>query len=485
MTSPIVFEITNYLETDSIDLSNDNPKLISGSFSQNLTEGGELVTETFRTIAVGTTRAVARASIIDLERLLNKAPAFHKYLSESESIWLKASNENETARRTLIYSWSRRDISEKVSSPLQDKSVTIISQWTIERHAYWEALPANTVSKSLTGLYHSGEFSYSELANANDYGSAPARIAKLTIPWTTLNGDGLYNPGRRLYIGYHPKQDPSNWLPSLYIGRQEYWSTATYGTRNHVEANTLTSQGCCHLNFGSGAEWVARTHTSVPYYDTGSPTPNPLDEDAFAGKYLVLLRARMTSTNTIARIAMALQQNSKWGVGTPTDLFQELYIQESDTNYHLYEMGVIQIPPEGYRQLRRDNEGGLRANQLTLVAERLSGTGDMFVDSYIFIPYSHFISLDSMQIQGTGGLTTGDLYIIQDEDDIVTAYLIGTNWPPPTHRPEPSINDWHIPPYTQGTWVAALDCVLDNSATKALLSVTLEIYPRYFSYNDD
>jgi hypothetical protein len=486
MTSPVTFEITNYANTTLIDLSNGNPQLISGSFSQNMTELGESVQETFQTVTRGTTRSICRSAIANLERVLETATYFHKYASEHESIWIKAATENETKRRSLIISWSRKDLTEKLSDPLMDKAVIIVSQWTIERHAYWEALPADAYTKILTNLYHSGLNSYPEVANANDSGTAPARIASLTAPYTEFYE--IVPPGfKRIWIGYHPKQDPTHWISRLYIGKENYWTGGFFGYRNIADSLCPIEGLRVTCNFAAQPAWKSRWSIRIPHND--ALTPNALDEDKFVGEYLVLMRARVSDSTTVARVALGIEQvlNLEWW-GTPKipgDLFEEIYIDDvaATGDYHYYEMGVMQFPPEGYRQLRRNNDGGLHVNRITCVAERLAGTGELFCESLIFIPYTHFISLNN------SFLNDGNLNILQHENDEIQAYLYSENTAGGAtlgdlQRAEVTSNDWHIPPYTQGTWVALVEFEPEYKPLEQA-DYTLTIFPRYYTYNDD
>ena len=486
MPSPVTFEITEYDDTTLVDLTNGNPQLISGSFSQNMTELGENVQETFQTVTTGATRSICRSALASLERVFERATYFHKYATENKSIWIKAATENEKERRSLIYSWSRKDLSEKTSSPLMDKAVMIVSQWTLERHPYWEALPTDAYTKTLTNLYHSGLNSYPEVANANDYGTAPARIASLTAPYTEFYE--ILPPGfNKIWIGYHPYQDPTHWISRLYIGKANHWTVGFFGTKDVADTLCPIEGLRVNCNFNTQAAWKSRWSVRIPHND--AITPNALDEDKFVGEYLVLMRARVSDNTTVARVALGIEQitNLEWW-GTPKipgDLFEEVYIDdlESTSDYHYYEMGVMQFPPDGYKQLRRNNDGGLHVNRITCVAERISGTGDLYCESLIFIPYRHFISLNNCYLH------SGNLNILQHENDEVVAYLYseldtGGAKLGDSQRAEVTTNDWHIPPYTRGTWVALIEFEPEYKPLEQA-DYDLTIFPRYFTYNDD
>jgi len=484
MTSPVTFEITNYADTTLVDLTNGNPQLVSGSFSQNMTEEGATVMETFQTVTTGISRSVCRIAIANLERILVRAKNFHKYATENESIWIKAATETETERRSLIYSWSRKDLSEKTSSPLMDKAVIILSQWTIERHPYWEALPTDAITKTLTGLYHSGKNSYAEVANANDFGTAPARIVSLTAQYANPGTYELVPPSfDRIWIGYHPKQDPTHWVSRLYIGAENYWlGDSIYGRRDFVDMDCPIENKRVECDFPNEPQWESRWSILTPHNDL--LTPNALDESKFVGQYLVIMRARVSDQYTVARVALGIEQRSttKWAdtPKIPGDLFQEVYIEDSGwtDQYKYYEMGVMQFPPEGYRQIRRDNHPGLTPNRITCLAERISGTGDLWCESLIFIPYTHFVFANNCHLH------YGDFSIIQTENDEVLAYNYNGTYIPRIQRAEVTTNDWHIPPYTQGTWVVLIG--YDPEYRPLYWSdYILTILPRYYTYNDD
>jgi hypothetical protein len=475
------FMVTNEDETDTYNLITDNLKLISGSFEDRITENEEPVDISFKTIATGATEDAARTEITDFERLLHKINIYKKDPTTAETIFLKVQADgSEKARRTLLFKWGRKDMQTSVSSILQDKTIEIISQWVFTRHPYYEALPTDHKTKSLTGFLPNASVHKYDLNDTdNDYGTAPARIKRINFGNARVD---------TIFFGIKPTADSG----ANFSAVSE--CDSANGVRDLVKKDTNVldnqtvagaSNGTCVVIPDTVSSYAARIQNAIPW-----ATTNP---SSFRGRYLVLLRAKLSAASSDIRMAMYNTWASTSASFVPAqDTYNDVYI--SDTFWDIYEMGIIQIPPEPYRAAREDAGVTIEALEVGLAAEWITGTADLQVDKWLFIPYDHFLNIKGINFNEFP--PTGDVSnisaTVDEEDNLISHRLTYENaspyYPPRIMTCETGFNDWVLPTgYGQNnTYIlAATSDEGHDDSDLAPIPATLTIVPRYYSYNTD
>lgn len=477
-----IFELTNHDETDDYDFVDSNSKVryISKSFNDQTSRDEEDVEITFRTITKGADDAEVRLAIAEVEVLLDKAIRWMDNRTEDESIWLKAATKGtEKPRRTLIKDWWRVDVNTGPADSLLDESTTVISEWHLVRHHSWEALPANQFTAPTFTDCNSGGSYAGGTPNAgyeqNDgsthlaHGTKPGRIRLVDI------GD-LGNDIDRIWIGFKtvkaidtyfsPHEDFDNtWASPQVLGS---------GTSYLADANALN--GVC-LEIAGSSTYENKICVELPYYNNSNETRR--------GNYLILFRMRTTAADTEFRVSMFQSWDLISKIGAVSDTFGDVFVD--DQYFHFYEMGVIQVPPEGYRAARRLQYADLYMQQIGLACERLSGSGNLRVDYYTWIPQEHAISIKNIKFGATAG--SRNAQIVQTEDDELMGWTYQVT-PGEVFIHELSPSNWVWPVDSSRDWIAvcAADSKIGGTSHGPLtvsVAPTMKVIPRYHTFNAD
>ena len=490
---PALLEVANFDKSQSYDFTDGASviRLISGTFSDTTSEHGESVELRFQTIAKGSAVQI-REAMRDVERVFKRATVFHNDPTEQNSIWINAKSDgNEKERRTLVMSWQRTDTTQKHSDPLLDRTLIVISDWSIIRNGYWEAIPANAISLADSNAFFTGLNDYGAYAGNPPPSSSNRGFALVTAPF----GYGTA-PGRILSIGI--KSSTQDMTQRFWFGIKPVnasvsvdWAAhasfdGTYGNPfSYWDFNDDFSEGlslngkCGKVTFVSGSnKFYNRAGVIIPPSALATPAPNEL----VRGTYLVLFRMKGTDGADTFRTSMFFTAGS---LGFPlADTFHDVFIESQD--YYFYEMGVIQVPPEGFREARRNYLASFEGFEIGLAAERLSGTSELLIDYAVIIPQEHAVSSKGMyQEDAEQG------YIITDEDDNIVGISQDNGVPPDLHTyiHELSASNWTFPAdNSQNAIVVSVIDAVPGSTKQDLdqtCTYSMKIVPRYFSYNAD
>lgn len=453
-----------------IDATTDNLLLVDGSYEQIVSNEGEWVTDKFATIATGTD---PEAEIRALEELLQEAREWFKYPNKTNSIWMHVRSNAGSDRRTLIKDWGRIDkAQEKYFDPVTQETVKeIISEWEILRHPDWEN-PTRINSASFA-LDMDGDTRdmYTNDSSLNG-GTEDGRVEELYIENTTAD------KVRELWVGIKPTG-----------------AAVTHDTKLDCDTDTILLNSSTKTT-GTGSLGTQVVQTSFSTIATvarrfgNSITPK---EETMFGEWVVLLRAKLTagSSEIMARLEVAA------GAGTlsaaPTEVgaekYQDIYI--TSTEWVLYEMGTITLPPGMWRGATEAMYQGPGDQLLILSAERVSGTAELQSDRWYLIPHEHFFHLPEMADDIDVGAPDQEHFVFTYEDDIIEAVgenIIALGAPGArTTRVSPyqtGINAWAYP-RIGGLIVAAGNIRgsgnLKHDAT-AQLTFTLRVHQRFKSY---
>lgn len=491
----VVFDIRNDDKSEFYDFTNVNSiiRYVSGSFTDNSDSTLEDKQTSFKTVAKGTPTQI-REAFRDIELLLNKAPLWWEDNTLDEGIYIHIETESSSSpRRSLIISWQRTDSSEGASDPLLDKSSMVISDWTITRHHAWEGEPASefthsniAVSCNTGGAFvgtttnqnadHDG-FEAEESADFLNDGTKPGRIVRtrIAIPQSTGGNDW-----DKVWIGMKPVASVNGTASDKWAAHTVFTNafgmSTIDGDINGAFTSSLALNGqCTDIDF-TDPSWQARMFNEIPH----------THEDSSRGTYLVLMRLKVeAATNTVARVAMFYSWDNPSLQGGKADTYEDIYIDNTD--WRMYEMGVIQVPPEGYRTERRGtgNEG-LSTLAIGLSAERIAGTGSLYADYAVWIPQEHYLYIGNAKNAGSAGNYT---YVYVSEDGEVIGHN-SRGAPDHHYQCEISAKNWHWPadPAKKFIVVAAADMFIEDTEEHNFnksLDIQVTVRPRYHSFNAD
>ena len=492
----VTFKISNDDGTDLYDFISTGSKIryITGTFQDQVNHTDEDKVMSFKTIAKGTASEI-RTAFNDIETLLHKINIWNENKSIEESMWLNVQSEGtEKERRTLLKSWSRTDSAEGVSDPLLDKSVMVISSWEFARHHAWEALFANRIQHTICGIScntgaamdafvtdqtndHDG-FQVTETADFLNDGNKPGRIVRTMVPMIRASNGDQWD---KLWIGMKAVRSVASAAGNKYrahigMGSPENAVIGVAGVDLTVVDTTALHDNKSTCGLQTTPAWNIRMFNQIPFSHV----------DSSVGTYLILARMKVTTaTSTVARCAMFSAWNNFDVVGGTTDTYDDVYVDSE--KWHMYEMGVIQIPPDGFRAARRLDHEDLYALNLGLYAELVSGSGDLDIDYMCWIPQEHFVYAAS--IFGTEETFHSFPFIYTTEDDEIlgVTHKVGFPWAAWSHQIASKNWNWPADPDKKLIVVALADTKLIDGPHEIDKSIelTVDIIPRYYSYNAD
>lgn len=485
--------VANVDETEEYDftLAASKVRLISGSLSDSTSEFGEPVELRFQTITKGT-NAEIRTALAQVERIFGRSGQFFSNLTTENSIWIYANSDGERIRRALVMSWQRVDTVQGQSDPLLDKSSTVISDWIITRKGYWEAtldyiFEPNTVAwQAATALTsgacqagtYSGTGHIADTLSTNlDKGTAPGRIRRMYISIPTVYTTKHFT---KIWLGMKTVKTldtAPNYFKPFDTFDNVYGATPTTYDAN-VNVNTSDSDAlngnCCLIDFTNNT-WLNRVSIPVPYAGTAA--------DNMAGTYQVLFRMRANTASETFRVAMFQAWDKVDNSSSIAETYQDVFVDSNQ--WRLYEMGIIQVPPENFRNARRDVYSEFFQLNIGVAAERITGSNDLLIDYLIWIPQEHAISLANVE-----GYTGSAINVITDEEDITFGY--STVWTPTWEKfvHEISATNWTWPSDPSRKIIAVMAADIPDGdghhpMTTDLTTIQFDVIPRYHSYNID
>jgi len=405
-----------------------------------------------------------------LEAFFNKALRSNIDPSRPDYTWLKVKTDDETTKRSLIYramcAFPPRD---GVNFFLDGvPSAILIAAMSLDRHPFWESYYED-VSDDLPTI--SGGAGADAIGTSFTYtnvpGTARARLAY------SIFGTNSTTALTRAWIGI----------------REEYAGTAQFNARHECE-NAALASGALYSGAAVAADVTASSgnKVQVPFnvlatfgirFDTRFGDIGLVYSQHMIGRYSVLMRAKVTAGATVRA---QLRYGSSVAAGsTRLQPSQDVYI--SDSAWHLYELGEIQIPE--YGTFPEIGAYGIENSyfRMQIWAEHVTGTAatDNFdCDTFVFIPSDHMIRIDNTAIEQ--GAYVDDLLAIytRPNDTLLAVTLEGASVP--AQYGDFSPRTWYLP---EGDGVVVMAA---QRAAGSVLGDTIEgtmsYVPRWMSYND-
>lgn len=303
----------------------------------------------------------------------------------------------------------------------------------------WES--ANVITKTHTTIYNGPTQGRSAADDPNgtpgylNPGSMNGRIQSVRV----LREAGTY---AEFWMGFKPKREGfDSWVPTLYLKN----GTASSGTPDTTTNVASTASGSTipmgspvnNTTFATTPEMVPRFHGTLDQFVT--PTLTIATSYSYAGRYRMLLRYRVTNTNT--RIAAQVRTRPFTSVTvTQAPTTQVSYLPHSTTEFQIYDLGEVTIPIN--KQHRGTQYYPIQNTAFEFLAERLAGTGSMEWDVCFILPSEHGIHAKI----GQNLSTTAQTDIRTDDTGETKIFITETTTGTITHIIDPDIyGKWEYP----------------------------------------
>ena len=372
-------------------------------------------------------------------------------------VWLRAQLTGETNARQAYLLRGRRSNQLRVSSPALWSSALPQYSLGLTRMSGWEAASPTQIPVSPGAVSGNGGTIAYTLG-----GVADARVALVT----TTAGLGL----DQLWFGI--KSDLYGVTPANFVARWPLYQSKVTASDIATASDSTAAAGTkivCSFSSSSAMRYIAS-----PTVGEIAPT-YPGDQ---RGKYLVLLRAQTSVTGSLlcnVRIGQGYRVSTDYrsfsfGNREPIGGFPPI------PGWVNYPLGVVTIPPVDsfYTQ-------GLTQVCLAVQAEKISGTGDLELDSLILIPAEHNIHVGySTAVIGVGSAQS----LIATRPDLRKSAIvyrpIATEYISSADPPDDM--NWAIPPGSGVIVCAAgLASGIAAAASTVLITPTFTVYPAYSS----
>jgi len=318
--------------------------------------------------------------------MANTCDLFWSDTHQTKSVWLEESATSETTKRSLVKSIELQPVQDGWFSPLLNKKGAFY-QLTIIHSAVWEGVAEKNFS---------GE-------NTNCLGG--------TILVAAPNGS---MSGRVEYAAIFGDANSTTDISTLWGGIRPHDTTASDTDFNPVLEleNANRNTGVTVASDSDYASPNGTTDNVLSYVSTSDDYKMcwiTLD-DAFAsvnydhwyGDYQVLLRCKLSAANST-------RFHVDWGYkyGTYFNSGQLVYV--SSTDYQLYEMGNVSIPP-----FPRTYSTGLgKYFEFQVYALSMGSAATITLDCLILIPSKHYFKITNAILENSGfSSVTG--YISED-----------------------------------------------------------------------
>lgn len=368
----------SYAEAESISLYNftDDIALEDDGYRPGVPIPGQAwVTDALSLIIRGTSDDDLSSNFLALDALLQKlewADEGH----ERYRLWLKVKLTNETrSRYYMIRSYAFGPIPVwRAEARKASGGYYYVADYTLslERTAMGEGYPSNYTASNvssvggLAGIAGSGS------------GVAPGRLASLAFRGRSGSGGPMY----KFWLGLRSDRN---------------------GTPANFEPNWHTKDGTLANSTSSGADAAAKsgTRTACTFADASLlPRVTIRADQASAanyndqrGRYLVLLRAKVSDSGVICRVRLLD------GLASSPSFRTQDRVEISSASYLYYELGTVQIPSPGREFSSWASSNSIAKYALRIEAERTAtaGSGALHMDCLTLIP------IDECFIYAEGG----------------------------------------------------------------------------------
>ncbi|CAG0933643.1 hypothetical protein TFLX_03152 [Thermoflexales bacterium] len=370
-------------------------------------------------------------------------------------VWLRAKQFSESQARQAYITAARRSQTLKVRTMFSAAQDYVISDYVLglTRMPFWEAQASRTIAPDGDVIdINGGMFTYQFITGI--LGDAPYRVAKLAI--TPVTDDVLTEFWIGVRGNYYYNVNVANFQPVWNLKDAYYYSDVA------IEADSDALSGSrLTCDFDTHPEEVTRAIMKA-----SQATANPDDQ---VGNYNLLLRAAMSDGSSEALVRVG----SGFYGGTNEFAFgsHELI---SGTGYKYYEVGNVSLP-SSYVPLQ---DAGLANMALKVKAQRLSGSGSLYLDVIGLLPAEHSLHFKDASVQTVESelYRFAEVYVLPN--DVVAGKSYDTSVSQPVDNLDIDSSNWGLPPQSIN-----VVCVAQGSASFKGVNVgmSLQCFPRWDS----
>lgn len=359
-------------DVDVLDLSANGYSLAQdGYFPTAAPLGAKSVREVITLKLQGTSKDDLAAMTQEIDEKIKQVewwlndPGVERY-----QVWIRVQLENESLpRQAQIISIQPPD-TVRVFTP-EERIDNFIGDYQIgiERTPFWEDPYPYPTTNDLSGISTLGGMVQ---FNETIYGDVPARLPLFSLLPNDSSNNGLTD----FWIGFRTSRlgNPANFQPVWDLKDGSLGTDAT--TTADANANSGTR---ITVSFATDATLVTRAFISMQ--QSLAVLANSVDQ---RGTFTLLMRARCSDATTTCR-ARVLYAITNSGTGlTNFQIYrgrQVITTVGTGADYQLWEMGKVTVPP-----YRIKNDMILDRFSITVQAERIAGSGSLYLDCLVFIP---------------------------------------------------------------------------------------------------
>jgi hypothetical protein len=443
-----VFRLANKTQTSTYNFLTGNLK------PQDMTRvpNGDGWLTTTMTMVARTTDANIISAANSIDELGYYVDLFWEEPHRANSIWLEESATDETTKRSLVQSIEITPLQVGNMGPLLGK-VGSLYTLVIIHSAVWEN----------TGTASTGVSTISVLGGPMSLpaidGSMAARLSLSQIGYITNSTANKMWIGIKS-TGYGTTDFTSRW--------ECEWGTLGAGAALASDSDNASPLGTTDNLVNLACSTDEGLVCSLTLAQIASATGISTTDD-YIGDYQILLRARLSTADTV-------RLQIKYGLSGSANLLVGPYIYASSTDYHIYEMGVISIPPYSrpLTSILLDNF------QILLYVKNLGAANTLSADCFVPIPSRHYMKVSNCTM---GGSSIVHSYV--SEDDTLSAFTYNDGTGTFDLDTTVGINNW-VYPIEGGMLVFASEDSTGSSllANENQVGVSLTYVERFRTYGE-
>jgi hypothetical protein len=439
----------------TLDLLTGNLRVRSdGWTAQACTGEGDPVWDTFSLVGRGTSDAALGTAVYNLQEFCRKARTRAENVSWSERLWLYWKPEGGSELRTLVTNGElvvQSDPGQGGLGPLLNSDGFAYVTLALEHTPWWESATLGTASAA--GISMNG--GTARLTVTPGDLSSRVRTFQVSNFTGTTALDDLWAGIRPTYAG--TTNFKSRWECELGVN-----VSASYGTASDVGDTAAINGTAVQCTFADNTTMGQRFRVNA-FNIMGTAS------DDMTGRYLALGRLKCgTSTEFIVDLYHGLGQLGD----TPQGIEMVGETKVTNNLYKLVELGNVQIPPTGLK-IFDDFGTDTIDTWLYIYAQRISGTGNLWLDCIVLIPSEHMLTMKSTGM--AAGLFDWLYYRCgSDGKSIAYRYSGAAAY---SEIVEHTVNDFTWPP--DGGMVIFAGQGTARHVGTALIDVDMYSYPRY------
>ncbi len=429
-----------------------------GWSANTCTGEGDPVWDTFSLVGRGNTEGELGTAIYNLQNFCRKAREYSNNISWTDKLWMHWKPEGGAEVRTLVTNGElviQSDPGQGGLGPLLNSDGFAYVTLALEHMPWWEETSYGTATAAAVQMAGGTATGLSVTR-----GDLSSRINILELG--NYTGTALDD----VWIGIRPAYSGTASFKSRWECEYGTNVSTTYGTASDVADAAAINGTAVQCTFADNTTMGQRFRIGA-WSVIGSAT------DDMAGRYLALGRLKCgTSTEFLVDLYHGMGQLGS----TPQGIELVGETKVSNNLYKLVELGNVQMPPPGMKIFDDIIAKGYDTYvepYLYLFAQRISGTGNLWMDCIILIPSDHLLTIKN------AGYSNGAFDLLEycsgsDGKSIVFRYNSSAAH---SEIVEHSVNDFTWPA-DNGLMILAGQGTVTHQGT-ALVAVTLNSYPRY------